>query len=197
MRELSFALVTAATLSICLARGWAQDSLAPDLQLDYSCSGAPPAEEAIESFLRARGFEVANAERMRRQLGAGFFSMDIEAMDRRQWQVEFRGLRVDPRFPGNTNVSYYVSVFSPPPTVHDSPLEDALVKFVAATPGCQITRTMRTENPANAAATFSYTVELYHSRMHEVAVCDRTEPTYDEKACDAVPGVKLLKSQHP
>jgi hypothetical protein len=175
----------------------AQDSLAPDLSLDYACSGAPPADKTIETFLKARGFAVANPERVRRQFGAGFFPMDIEAIDGRQWTVEFRGFNDNPSPASTPTTNYTVGVVSPPPTVHDTVLEAAVLALVAAQPGCKVTSNRRAENPAAAAPMFDFTIKILRNRMHEAAICDQTEASYDTKACDAVPGVKALKSQHP
>ena len=175
----------------------AQGRLLPDLSLDYTCSGQPPTDKTIESFLRARGFSVANPERVRRQLGAGFFPMDIEAMDGRQWTVEFRGFNDNPNPASTPATNYTVGVVSPPPTVHDAALEAAVIALVTSQPGCKLTNNRRSENTADAVGMFDFTLKVLRSRMHETAICDQTEPTYDAKACDEVPGVKELKTQRP
>lgn len=197
MPKLLLATLTLAPLLIYATDCAAQGSLVPDLSLDYTCSAAPLAEKTIETFLKSRGFSIANPERVRRQLGAGFFPMDIEAIDGRQWTIEFRGFNDSPNPASTPATNYTVGVVSPPPTVHDTTLEAAVTALIGDRAGCKITNDRRSENPAAAAGMFEFTIKILRSRMHEAAICDQTEPTYDVKACDAVPGVRELKAQHP
>jgi hypothetical protein len=179
MRSIAFGFCLAATATAAAA--------APDLSLSLLCP-IPPSEAAIENFLKMRGFEVANVERVRRQRRASVDPLDIEALDGRSRIVAFHG-RLLSDLPGlPVQISYGVTVESPPPTVHDRNFEGALVEFTATKLNCQITSTDRSDTPASAAAAFRETLAAEQARLRETTTCDKTQPTYNAAECAKVPG---------
>lgn len=171
----------------CLACAATAASAAPDLSLTLQCP-LPPSEAAIENFLKVRGFEVANVERVRRQRYASTDAMDIEALDSRSWIVAFKG-RLISELPGSAvQITYSVTVESPPPTAHDRNFEDALIEFIATRLRCQVTAADRSDNPAGAVHVFGDTLATQKERLHETQICDKTAATYSAAECAKVPG---------
>ena len=170
----------------CTAR---TNVLEADLAFNFECGkSSPPSEAAIERFLVGRGFEVANEERVRRQLGLGFFPLQIEGLDGRQWTVLFQGLWVPPN-PGSDEKKalYTVDIYSPPPTRHDGDVESATIAFVSETLACKITSLNRSDNAQESRDLFGRLLAMQKGRMHEAEVCDRTEKSYDAGRCSRVP----------
>jgi len=178
-------LLLSASAALCQQ----QESLSPDLALNFSCKIAP-SEEAIEKFLKLHDFEVANPERVRRQLQRSFFLLDIEALDKRSWIVTFRGSSIPAVQQKVEGVFYTVGVNSPPPTQHDRNLEEAIISFVSNDLDCQITSNGRYENPVGATDFFRLILSNQKSRIYEAEICDKATSTYDVGKCDKVPGVK-------
>jgi len=170
---------------------YAVHSLGADLAIDFTCSGSayPASEAAIEKFLKARNFTVANDERMRRQLNFGFFPLQIESYDARDITVEFQGLADSPDASNwsEATVNYHATIYSPPPTKHDNELETALRSFITQDLRCKITSENASENPPEAASFYADILARQKNRMREAMVCDKTEPTFDEAACAKVP----------
>ena len=170
---------------ICAANTKEVDTLAPDLNVDFQCQKTP-SEGTIESFLTERNFVVANEERLRRQFNLGFFPMEIEGYDRRRWSVHFIGLI--PQTP-DAAITYHADVNSPPPTKHDSVLEDAVIELISQTLKCKITSLNRSSNPHDAAAFYDRLFAMQVSRDHEAAICDKSLTSFDATQCEQVPGV--------
>ncbi|HTT99853.1 MAG TPA: hypothetical protein VMF58_17520 [Rhizomicrobium sp.] len=166
-----------------------QQSLAPDLALNFECKSLP-SEAAVEDFLLKRNFEVANLERVRRQFQRSFFPMDIEAIDKRSWAITFRGLDI-PAVPTRPEHVYYtVDINSPPPTKHDDTLEEDVKRFVSDSLSCKITSTNRDGNAVGASDFFWRIIEMQKSRMREAEICDKTISTYSAAKCAKVPGLE-------
>lgn len=158
------------------------DSLAPDLAINFSCA-TPPSESAIEDFLKQHRFVVANYERVRRSLGLGFYPLEIDSLDARNWEIHFIGLRAPP----GEKILFSAGAYSPPPTQYDRRLEDAVVAFVSQTLKCAVTSTDRGDNGPEARGLFDQMLSMQKNRMHEAAVCDKNQPSYDAAACSVVP----------
>jgi hypothetical protein len=159
-----------------------------DLAVSFHCKDAP-SEPVIESFLRDSHFEVANLERARRQRNRGAFSLEIEAVDQRHWMITVRGLPLNPMNQAERDISYNLSVNSPPPTHHDEKFENSILVFISDQLHCRIVSNEHHDNPASAAGFFEEILASQKSRMHEAEVCDKTVSTYDASECAKVPGV--------
>lgn len=123
-----------------------------DLAFLYRCPGVsgPPADATIGAFLHAQGFRVLNKVSLAKAQHVDYFrTMDIVALDDRHRQIDFGD------FPGNPGV-YTVSLYSPPPTHHDSGLEQSLVDFVSTQLQCKPSQIEHHENSQD-------TLEIYNN----------------------------------
>jgi hypothetical protein len=116
-----------------------------DLSFTFHCSGDHSQEpaEAIERFLREKGFKVLNAVQLlrERKLPPLFSELMIDGIDESQERmIRFMST------PFQTGW-YEVQFFTPPPTQHAEVVEDQILMFASETLGCRIgRRVVRREN---------------------------------------------------
>jgi hypothetical protein len=118
-------------------------SLGADLSFWFRCEGGkqPPSDGAIEVFLRSKGFRVLNKVSLAKAQHVDYpiFTMDIVALDGKRREITFQGF---PEQPGD----YNVALFSPPPTQHDTALEQELLDFVGTQLQCKTRQLGHSEN---------------------------------------------------
>lgn len=122
-----------------------------DLAFLYRCpaAGKPPSDAMIEAFLHERRFRTLNKVSLAKVQHVDYFrTMDIVALDAKRRQIDFGD------FPGDAGV-YVVGLYSPPPTHHDSGLEQSLVDFVTTQLQCKPSQIKRRENSQD-------TLEIYN-----------------------------------
>jgi hypothetical protein len=116
--------------------------LKPDITFHFICldygDQKSKLENLIEEFIVGQKFSVLNLESLRREHGVYLEDINILGIDSSQRMIEFVSLPFDSR--------YAVRLLSPPPTVHDLALEEALVGFASKTLGCEVRQLRRNEN---------------------------------------------------
>ena len=148
----------------------------PDLAFNFTCHGAadPVSESAIETFLTSHGFTAFNEERVRKQYHLRLYPMAIDGDDKDRRMLDFRGVNEkasDEPVPKAT--IYSVGLYSPPPTVHDTRLEDATVDFVKTVLKCDVSKFTHGNNDAGRA---DYYDKVYRAEQTRIAAgrrCDR------------------------
>jgi len=142
-----------AVLCIAVAVGWPAHSgrgqsprlATSDLAVVFTCNHNIQSmlENAIEKFLRERGFDVLNQARIQRERGVFIFDVLIFALDQQRRIIKFHAL---PPAKGR----YGASLMSPPPTQRSADLEDAVLKLVSEQLGCEVRNVARGENQTGA-----------------------------------------------
>jgi hypothetical protein len=135
-------------LSACNPR---PEAIAPDFEIDFSCK-VPPSEAAVEAFSRRNGFVAFNEERARRRRERAFFPLQIDSYNSHRWVLDFIGLEEPPS--RGQRVHYRLTIFSPPPTIHDARLENAALDFVRTTMHCKVDLLAAHDNGKESAAMF-------------------------------------------
>jgi hypothetical protein len=151
-----------------------QDGIAPDLAFNFTCHDAPVSESAIETFLKAHGFAAFNEERVRRQYNLRLYPLAIDGTDSHRRMLDFRGINEktsDEPVPKAT--IYSVGLYSPPPTLHDTRLEDATVAFVSKTLKCDVSGFTHGNNAAGRAPFFDKVYQAEQTRIAAGRRCDR------------------------
>jgi hypothetical protein len=115
-------------------------SLSADLVFNFYCEADSSAafDDALERFLRQRGFEVLNRPRLLRERNMEVdplrFSMDaVDAADRMIFIMST----------GWTPGAYAVQLYSPPPTRRAEGLEEEILAFVSDKLTCRVGRVVR------------------------------------------------------
>jgi hypothetical protein len=139
--------MSAAVVSIFVFSAHAQQvrGFSADLSFTFHCSGDPSQEpaEAIERFLREKGFKVLNVVRLlhQRKLPSLFSELMIDGIDESQERmISFMSTPFQIGW-------YEVQFFTPPPTQHAEVAENQILMFASDTLGCRIgRRVVRHEN---------------------------------------------------
>lgn len=126
-------------------------AISPDYEIDFSCKKTP-SESAIETFARNAGFATFNEERARRKRERPFFPLQIDGYNSRRWILDFIGLEEPPS--RGHRIHYRLTIFSPPPTVHDTRLESGALEFVRSNLHCNVQLLEARENGKESAAMF-------------------------------------------
>ena len=148
--------------------------IAPDLAFNFTCQGAPVSESAIETFLKGHGFKAFNEERVRRQYNLRLYPLAIDGDDQYRRMLDFRGINEttsDEPVPKAT--IYSVGLYSPPPTVHDTKLENATVDFVKTVLKCDVSKFTHGNNDAGRAAFYNKVYRAEQTRIAAGRRCDR------------------------
>lgn len=151
-------------------------NLAPDLAFNFRCStkASPVSETAIENFIQSRGFTVFNEERVRRQYKLGMYPLAIDGDDKSHRMLDFRGVNEKASDePVAVATIYAVGLYSPPPTTHDTALEQATLDFVAHTLKCDISHISHGTNTADQAMLFDKIYRTEQKRIADGRRCDR------------------------
>jgi hypothetical protein len=167
-------LLFAGLLALC---GCGRESaIAPDLAFNFTCHGKadPPPESAIETFIKSHGFTAFNEERVRRQYNLRLYPLAIDGDDKYRRMLDFRGINEktsDEPVPQAT--IYSVGLYSPPPTTHDTSLEDATVDFVKTVLKCDVSGFTHGNNDAGRAAFYDKVYAAEQTRIAAGRRCDR------------------------
>jgi len=134
----------------------------PDLSFQFVCKdiGRSDLEQEIERFLREVGFKVLNQGRIQREHDVFLLATNIVALDGQRRVIDVISV---PRAKGK----YELRLQSPPPTKRAPPLEDALLKFVARTLGCEAREIIRGENGPDARAYYESRLRAVENLFHE------------------------------
>ena len=135
-----------------------------DLGFWFRCDkrASPELEQKIEAFLRQQGFRVLNLGALQRDAGVGIYDLNMTAIDAKQRTIAIHALKETPG-------SQTVGLYSPPPTQHDSALEDSLLAFASHTLGCRTDQVARNTNGQEAAEMHSWNVRRIESLFKEAA----------------------------
>jgi hypothetical protein len=144
-------------------------TIAPDLQIDFTCGSSPPAESAIVDFLHRQGFTAFDEEVARRRREAGFFPLQIDGYNSRQWMLDFIGLQEPPS--RGRGINYRLTIMSPPPTVHHDALERAALEFVRESLHCRIQSASTYDNGLESSAMFARVFAEEQRRIAEWRSC--------------------------
>jgi hypothetical protein len=134
----------------------------PDLAFHFVCEGKDPSELEIKMdiFLRRQEFKVLNKGRIQREHGVYLTDLTVIGLDSDQRIIEFNS------FPFTAG-RYSVRLNSPPPTVHATQLESAMLDFAADELGCGVRQVSRGENRADAHAFYNKILGLKESMFLE------------------------------
>jgi hypothetical protein len=148
-------LALSVSLVLALARGALADStvIRADLAFHFVCKdkGRSLLEDDIENFLRREGFKVLNQGRVQREHGVYLTDLKIIGLDDKRRMINITAVPL-------ADGRYSVGLNTPPPTMHASQLEDALLAFASKTLGCEVRQVSRGDNAADAT-------EFYNDQM--------------------------------
>jgi len=134
----------------------------PDLAFWFRCEerANPVLESRIEGFLEFHRFRVLNLGKLQREHGVDIDDLSIEALDQHGRIIDMHAFRESP---GNQAVGLY----SPPPTKHDSALEEALLNFASKEMGCRTDQITRNSNGPEAAEMHEWNVRRIEGLFNE------------------------------
>jgi hypothetical protein len=137
-------------------------SQSPDLAFWFRCEerANPALENRIAGFLKAQGFRVLNLGKLQREHGVGIYDLSIDALDQQRRIIDIHAFRESPG-------SYSVGLYSPPPTKHDSALEEALLNFASKEIGCSTDQVTRNSNGSEAAEMHEWNVRRIEGLFNE------------------------------
>src|SRR5258708_29423051 len=84
--------------------------------------------------------------------GRAFFPPKLAIQNSPRWFLDFIGLEEPPS--RGQRVHYRLTIFSPPPTIHDARLESAALDFVRTTMHCKVDLLAAHDNGKESAAMF-------------------------------------------
>jgi len=121
------------------------NSFGADLAFSFDCKGKTLSGQSIEQFMKDHGFQSLDKVAAGKKLQPDFtwMKMDIVGLDSAHRQVTFKAFADQPD-------DYHVSLYSEPPTQHDTGLEGELKAFTQKTLGCKNSQIVRVDNPAGA-----------------------------------------------
>jgi hypothetical protein len=118
----------------------------PDLSFKYSCSSANNTASdnlVIDSFLRNTGFDVRDASMSALDPGPlKWAPQDIGGIDSQHRSIQFSQTLKD-------GIEHGVWLYSEPPTIHDTKLEQGLLTLVSKKLNCTITDVKVQTSPKN------------------------------------------------
>jgi hypothetical protein len=150
--------------------------IAPDLAFNFTCHGAadPVSESAIEAFLTRQGFAAFNEERVRKQYHLRLYPLAIDGTDGHRRMLDFRGINEKTSDePVPTATIYSVGLYSAPPTVHDTALENATVAFVKTVLKCDVSQFTHGTNDAGRTPYYDKVYQAEQTRIEAGRRCDR------------------------
>jgi hypothetical protein len=153
-----------------------EEKLAPDFAFNFTCHGEryPASETAIEKFIASHGFTAFNEERVRRQYNLPMYPLAIDGFDVRRRMLDFRGINEKSGDKPEPVASIYsVGLYSPPPTRHDTNLENAMLAFVTNTLKCEVSHVSHASNGAERAAFFDKIYKAEQNRIRQGMRCDK------------------------
>jgi hypothetical protein len=119
----------------------------PDLSFKYSCSSADNTaseNRVIDSFLKNNGFDVRDASMSGLDAGPlAWAPQDIGGIDSMNRSIQFSQTRDD-------GMEHDVWLYSEPPTIHDTKLEQGLLALVSKTLSCTIKDVKIQTSPKNS-----------------------------------------------
>jgi hypothetical protein len=135
-----------------------------DLAFHFDCKGSPPSEQAIESFMTAKGFKPLDKVKAGKKLDPDFswMKMDIVGVDSARRQLTFKGFADQPG-------AYSASLTSEPPTHRSKDLEKDLSEFTEKTLGCKNSEVHHVDNPAGAKDLYDKSFSLTEGWFQQAA----------------------------
>jgi hypothetical protein len=137
--------------------------LSADLTFHFTCSGesTPKFDEALERFLRQRGFEVLNRHRLLRERNRETdpWNFGIDAVDE-EGRIIFISASG-----GMTPGVYGVQLFSRPPTHRSKDLEEEVMTFVSGTLKCRTREIVRKESKPEMLDFYTQFFETVKTRI--------------------------------
>jgi len=150
--------------------------LAPDIAFNFHCEGVayPASEQAMEEFLSAHGFAAFNEERVRKQYNLRLYPLAIDGYDKKKRVLDFRGINEKASDkPEPVATIYSAGLYSPPPTVHDPALEQALLDFVANNLKCSVSKVSHGTNGAERRGLYASVYKAEQKRIADGRKCDK------------------------
>lgn len=140
------------------------NSFGADLAYTFDCKGNTPSAQAIEQFMKDKGFQPLDKVLAGKKLTPDFswMKMDIVGLDPAHRQISFKAFADQPD-------DYHVSLYSEPPTQHDKDLEGALKDFTHKTLGCKNNHIGRLDNPAGAKDLYDKSVSTTEGWFQQAA----------------------------
>jgi hypothetical protein len=140
-------------------------SLSADLTFNFYCKGvsSPELGEALEQFLKEKGFDVLNVSRLQRERGMipGPLDLKMDAVDGEQRMISILSS-------GGFEPGWYaLLLFSPPPTRRAEDLEKQILTFVSDKLGCPVHHVVRGENGPEASEYYKRILEKRLMRIRE------------------------------
>lgn len=128
----------------------------------------------MEAFLTGHEFVAFNEERVRKQYNLRLYPLAVDGFDKRKRILDFRGIneKVGDK-PEPVATIYSVGLYSPPPTVRDATLEQALLKFVATTLKCDVSQVSHGSNGPERAALYEAIYKAEQKRIADGRKCDK------------------------
>lgn len=171
MRLTKLLRLLALALALCSWPVYAQTRLlVRDLTFNFDCKDQQESsnvEDLLEEFLRNKGFDALNLGRVRRQHSVPGLDVYVLGMDKKSRIIRLVS------FPQHH--SYALSLVSPPPTEHDSQLENALLQFVPDRLGCKTREVTRNSNGVDAIQIYEKEVRRIENLFREVDDIGRGE----------------------
>lgn len=138
-------LVAILCVTLLIACSGPKGSQQADFAFWFRCDARadPLLEQKLDTFLTSKGFRVLNLGAIQREKNIAVFDLNMTAMD-----TKHRIINIDafPNNPGNQSIGLY----SPPPTQHDTALEESLIEFASTNLGCRTDQVARHSNGLEA-----------------------------------------------
>ncbi|HSN17125.1 MAG TPA: hypothetical protein VLV87_02855 [Gammaproteobacteria bacterium] len=140
------------------------NSFGADLTYTFDCKGKSPSVQAIQQFMADKGFQTLDKVAAGKKLTPDFswMKLDVVGLDSAHRQISFKTFADQPD-------DYHVSLYSEPPTQHDTDLEGALMAFTGKTLGCKNHRKQRLDNPAGAKGIYDKSVTTTEGWFQQAA----------------------------
>ncbi|MDT3380829.1 hypothetical protein RNI52_26120 [Labrys neptuniae] len=146
--------------------------LAADLAFHFKCSTSDTELLAItiEKFLQERGFRVLNKARLAKENNINFpYTLNIIGIDAQNRIFNILG------FP-SVKDNFSLGFNSPPPTRHDTQLEDSTIDFVNNKLQCKVRQVSRGENTAELNFMYTPLVEMTRGWFKQAEELKRQAP---------------------
>jgi hypothetical protein len=120
-------------------------TLKADLAFNLICRGKDRSmlEDELEGFLKNNGFKVLNLARIQHEHQIFLLDTRIISLDENRRRVDLHSVPL-------TENTYSLGLKTPPPTQRVPQLENAVLKFVSDTLGCEVRDIERGQNDADA-----------------------------------------------
>jgi len=156
-------LVLGALGLLCLGRptrGYADDSLLPDLEFQIDCSQNPRTDfnDQVARYLTEQGFRVADTGKSQSHPSADEGRNELTGIDRRNRIVTVTS------FPRRPNLLSF-TLLSPPPTRHDPGFDSAIQTFFSRDLICDVSQVVTHENSIDSVASFTAKVDRINTLL--------------------------------